>query len=87
MIAHALAAVEGLSFSRDYLAMRSYGMSETPLMSSTGFTTRGSRCAGDTEEAPEGEVADALGRERYEGEKGGYRNGYRTGKVKTAETE
>ena len=41
MIAHALAAVEGLSFSRDYLAMRSYGMSETPLMASTGFTTRG----------------------------------------------
>ena len=40
------------------------------------------------EEALEGEVADALGRERYargEGEKAGYRNGYRTGKVKTAE--
>ncbi len=40
------------------------------------------------EEAPEGEVADALGRERHthgEGEKAGYRNGYRTGKVKTAE--
>jgi putative transposase len=39
------------------------------------------------EEALEGEVADALGRERYErgeGEKAGYRNGYRTGKVKTA---
>ena len=35
----------------------------------------GCRCAGDTEEALEGEVADALGRERYEGEKGGYRNG------------
>ena len=41
MIAHASAAVEGLSFSRDYIAMRSYGMSETPLMSSTGSTTRG----------------------------------------------
>jgi len=40
------------------------------------------------EEALEGEVADALGRERYEraeGDKAGYRNGYRTGKVKTAE--
>jgi len=40
------------------------------------------------EEALEGEVADVLGRERYErgdGEKAGYRNGYRTGKVKTAE--
>lgn len=40
------------------------------------------------EEALEGEVADALGRERYErseGEKAGYRNGYRTGKMKTAE--
>ena len=40
------------------------------------------------EEALEGEVADALGRERYEraeGGKAGYRNGYRTGKVKTAE--
>jgi putative transposase len=40
------------------------------------------------EEALEGEVADALGRERYEraeGEKAGYRNGYRTGTVKTAE--
>src|SRR5689334_17498947 len=40
------------------------------------------------EEALEGEVADALGRERYErsgGETAGYRNGYRTGKVKTAE--
>ena len=40
------------------------------------------------EEALEGEVSDALGRERYErgeGEKAGYRNGYRTGKVKTAE--
>ena len=40
------------------------------------------------EEALEGEVSDALGRERYErgeGEKPGYRNGYRTGKVKTAE--
>ena len=40
------------------------------------------------EEALEGEVADVLGRERYErgdGEKAGYRNGYRLGKVKTAE--
>ena len=40
------------------------------------------------EEALEGEVADALGRERYErteGEKAGYRNGYRRGKMKTAE--
>ena len=40
------------------------------------------------EEALAGEVSDALGRERYErgeGEKPGYRNGYRTGKVKTAE--
>jgi transposase-like protein len=40
------------------------------------------------EEALEGEVSDAIGRERYErgeGEKAGYRNGYRTGKVKTAE--
>jgi transposase-like protein len=40
------------------------------------------------EEALEGEVSDALGRERYErgeGEKAGYRNGCRTGKVKTAE--
>ena len=40
------------------------------------------------EEALEGEVSDALGRERYErGEDGkaGYRNGYRPGKVKTAE--
>ncbi len=40
------------------------------------------------EEALEGEVSDALGRERYErgeGERAGYRNGYRTGKVKTAE--
>ena len=36
------------------------------------------------EEALEGEVVDPLGRERYargEGEKAGYRNGYRTGKV------
>jgi hypothetical protein len=36
----------------------------------------------------EGGAADALGRERYvrgEGEKAGNRNGYRTGKVKTAE--
>ncbi len=40
------------------------------------------------EEALEGEVSDVLGRERYErgeGEKAGYRKGYRTGKVKTAE--
>ena len=40
------------------------------------------------EEALESEVAEALGRERYArgaGEKAGYRNGYRTGKVKTAE--
>ena len=40
------------------------------------------------EEALEGEVSDALGRERYErgeGDQGGYRNGYRAGKVKTAE--
>jgi len=40
------------------------------------------------EEALEGEVSDALGRERYErgeGGKAGYRNGYRPGKVKTAE--
>ena len=36
------------------------------------------------EEALEGEVADVLGRERYErgdGEKAGHRNGYRPGKV------
>jgi putative transposase len=40
------------------------------------------------EEALEGEVSDALGRERYDrgqGEKAGYRNGYRTGEVNTAE--
>ena len=40
------------------------------------------------EEALEGEVSDALGRERYErGEDGkaGCRNGYRPGKIKTAE--
>ena len=40
------------------------------------------------EEALEGEVSDALGRKRYErGEDGkaGYRNGYRPGKIKTAE--
>jgi putative transposase len=40
------------------------------------------------EEVLEGEVADVLRRERYErgdGEKAGYRNGYRPGKVKTAE--
>ncbi len=39
-------------------------------------------------EALEGEVCDVLGRERYErgeGEKAGDRNGYRAGKVKTAE--
>jgi len=40
------------------------------------------------EEVLEAEVADALGRERYargDGGKTGYRNGYRMGKVKTAE--
>jgi putative transposase len=40
------------------------------------------------EEALEGEVSDVLGRERYQGgedEKAGYRNDYRTGKVRTAE--
>ena len=40
------------------------------------------------EEALEGEVADAVGRERYaraEGAAAGYRNGYRPGKIKTAE--
>jgi transposase-like protein len=40
------------------------------------------------EEALEGEVSDALGRERYEragGEAQGYRNGYRRGRMKTAE--
>jgi putative transposase len=40
------------------------------------------------EEALEGEVSDALGRERYErseGEAKGYRNGYRGGRMKTAE--
>src|SRR5271154_4471145 len=39
-------------------------------------------------EALEGEVSDGLGRGRYErgeGEKAGYRNGYRPGKMKTAE--
>jgi putative transposase len=39
------------------------------------------------EETLEGEVSDALGRERYErgeGEKPGCRNRYRTGRVKTA---
>src|ERR1700684_1200576 len=39
-------------------------------------------------EALEGEVSDGLGRghyERGEGEKAGYRNGYRPGKMKTAE--
>jgi putative transposase len=40
------------------------------------------------EEALEGEVTDAIGRERYErsaGETAGYRNGYRRGRLKTAE--
>ena len=40
------------------------------------------------EEALEGEVADAVGRERYERAEGaaaGYRNGYRHGKIRTAE--
>ena len=40
------------------------------------------------EEALEGEVSDAVGRERYaraEGAAVGYRNGYRPGKIKTAE--
>ena len=40
------------------------------------------------EEALEGEVADAVGRERYERAEGaaaGYRNGYRRGKIRTAE--
>src|SRR5689334_12775179 len=40
------------------------------------------------EEALEGEVRDRLGRERYQragGEPAGYRNGYRTGRMKTAE--
>ena len=40
------------------------------------------------EEALEGEVRDRLGRERYERTEGpptGYRNGYRTGRMKTAE--
>jgi putative transposase len=40
------------------------------------------------EEALEGEVADTVGRERYERAEvaaAGYRNGYRTGKIKTAE--
>jgi putative transposase len=40
------------------------------------------------EEALEAEVRDALGRERYErgaGAPAGYRNGYRTGRMKTAE--
>jgi hypothetical protein len=40
------------------------------------------------EEALEGEVADALGRERYargDGGKTDYRNGYQMGRVKTAE--
>ena len=48
----------------------------------------GCRCAGETEEAQEGEIADALDRERYERGEGkkGYRNGYRPGKVKTVET-
>src|SRR5215204_7803225 len=40
------------------------------------------------EEALEAEVRDEIGRERYErseGEASGYRNGYRTGRLKTAE--
>ena len=40
------------------------------------------------EEALEGEVSDAVGRERYERAEGaaaGYRNGYRPGKIRTAE--
>ena len=40
------------------------------------------------EEALEGEVSDAVGRERYaraEGPAAGYRNGYRPGKIRTAE--
>ena len=40
------------------------------------------------EEALEGEVSDAVGRERYERTEGapaGYRNGYRPGKIRTAE--
>ena len=40
------------------------------------------------EETLEGEVRDRLGRKRYEradGEPAGYRNGYRTGRMKTAE--
>ena len=40
------------------------------------------------EEALEGEVRDRIGRERYEradGEAKGYRNGYRPGRMKTAE--
>src|SRR6185295_5430988 len=40
------------------------------------------------EEALEGEISDAVGRERYEragGEAKGYRNGYREGRMKTAE--
>jgi putative transposase len=40
------------------------------------------------EEALEGEVSDRIGRERYEradGEAKGYRNGYRPGRMKTAE--
>ena len=40
------------------------------------------------EEALEGEVRDEIGRDRYEradGDASGYRNGYRTGRMKTAE--
>jgi putative transposase len=40
------------------------------------------------EEALEGEVRDGIGRDRYEragGDASGYRNGYRTGRMKTAE--
>src|SRR5919112_6389736 len=39
------------------------------------------------EEALEGEVRDAIGRDRYEragGDASGYRNGYRSGRMKTA---
>src|SRR5215211_2588947 len=37
------------------------------------------------EEALEAEVRDEVGRERYDGAASGYRNGYRTGRMKTAE--
>src|SRR3712207_5759576 len=42
------------------------------------------------EEALEGEVSDAVGRERYERAEGapaGYRNGYRPGKIRTRSEE